>query len=926
MRRFAIVVWMCWVFMATECVSSTKRRGPKVDLQSPSQISLRNAKRTKATKKATMCSPDHLATKWTNKSCCPNKCHQKYDPSHDGVLPARLMTFLAALSKTELRRFFDDRKEPAPPQLDNGNYRSSPKTQHFLEDPKLLDLILNTPTLTESLLDEPPKREFTINICSSYARYIVGNKSTNWANPKGGFLVDPPPTVRNRQADKELGVIEWFKGAKKAYLCLPTDDITVLPFSTTSATHASFVYDMELQNNPEIAKRTLFAMEFACGDVDLDEGGQNEDADPRQDLNDQFDRAGDDEPMNGPVASTRKKYRYGNALLGEKGTIPEDSDIACYTYFCKTWRKFEDCAKCIIRKWIPFTKCDCCTKSRQELKTRDADKRARIMAEVTKHILFVRRERRYYYGNRIRGRRDKDNYLSMIIDGADQSDHCMPHFCFRSHKTDAAWKMKLHLLGVIVHGIGTYTYTVPSHMAQGNNVTIQVLWETLLKIKRKSKNGTLPPILYLQLDNTTKQNKSHFLFGFLGLLVKWKVFKKIIVGFLPVGHTHEDIDQLFSRLAVYLRHNNALSRSQLAQCIRRAYKSKEGDEPVVIHWDRVANISQWLDKNNRTAKMPGLTAFHHFRIFEPSSFNGQVWLQARTWPGAPCPENSGDCWRGLDGGSNYVNIFPKEDDQPDLFAERKTIPASLRPQGQTSIDSAGLQRHINNYQNGLNSLRDHHSDSFADDHYLDCQELINLWKIPLHTPIEFNWPDKDILDMFENNPEDSEEDEEDEEVSQLIAAKVGKYYVIAPSEEDKTNHGDCPFYILRVKSREGNDCRVQWFFPHVEVVKNGEVSFEESYWGPEKDCMDGTIFTQLQLLRIDDSWAMEVELVKSSSKETVIDGGPTTTTKSGSVKDVPVKSYRIKKRYHKGITQCVFRWKATSDMQPSADDLTYQAS
>jgi hypothetical protein len=41
--------------------------------------------------------------------------------------------------------------------------------------------------------------------------------------------------------------------------------------------------------------------------------------------------------------------------------------------------------------------------------------------------------------------------LSLIIDGADQSKHGIPHSCGKSHASDAAWKLKLHLMGVIAH-------------------------------------------------------------------------------------------------------------------------------------------------------------------------------------------------------------------------------------------------------------------------------------------------------------------------------------------------------------------------------------------------------------------------------------------------------------------------------------------
>jgi hypothetical protein len=57
--------------------------------------------------------------------------------------------------------------------------------------------------------------------------------------------------------------------------------------------------------------------------------------------------------------------------------------------------------------------------------------------------------------------------------------------------------------------------------------------------------GSLPPVLYLQLDNTTRKNKNQFVFAYLNMLVELGVSKKVKVGFLMVGHTHNQIDQMF---------------------------------------------------------------------------------------------------------------------------------------------------------------------------------------------------------------------------------------------------------------------------------------------------------------------------------------------------------------------------------------------
>ena len=63
----------------------------------------------------------------------------------------------------------------------------------------------------------------------------------------------------------------------------------------------------------------------------------------------------------------------------------------------------------------------------------------------------------------------------------------------------------------------------------------------------------LPENLLLQLDNCAGENKNRYLFAYLSMLVARGVFKTIQLGFLMVGHTHEDIDAMFSRFSEKLR-------------------------------------------------------------------------------------------------------------------------------------------------------------------------------------------------------------------------------------------------------------------------------------------------------------------------------------------------------------------------------------
>ena len=84
-------------------------------------------------------------------------------------------------------------------------------------------------------------------------------------------------------------------------------------------------------------------------------------------------------------------------------------------------------------------------------------------------------------------------------------------------------------------------------------------------------SGILPEVLYLQLDNTSRENKNQVLFGYLNMLVELGIFKKIKVGFLLVGHTHDHIDQMFSRFSVTLRRKGVGSLPSLIECIKKSY-------------------------------------------------------------------------------------------------------------------------------------------------------------------------------------------------------------------------------------------------------------------------------------------------------------------------------------------------------------------
>ena len=63
----------------------------------------------------------------------------------------------------------------------------------------------------------------------------------------------------------------------------------------------------------------------------------------------------------------------------------------------------------------------------------------------------------------------------------------------------------------------------------------------------------LPKKLFLQLDNSAKDNKNRYVMAFCSLLTARRVFKEVTIGFLIVSHIHKDIDVHFSYLSKLLK-------------------------------------------------------------------------------------------------------------------------------------------------------------------------------------------------------------------------------------------------------------------------------------------------------------------------------------------------------------------------------------
>ena len=226
------------------------------------------------------------------------------------------------------------------------------------------------------------------------------------------------------------------------------------------------------------------------------------------------------------------------------------------------------------------------------------------------------------------------------------------------------------------------------------------------------------------------------------------VFEKVILGFLPVGHTHEDIDQMFSRLAVYLHKHRAFSPEELAVCVQRSYR-KDEERPTVAHWTSVANISDWMKPY--AVDFKDHTRFRHFKFSRLS--NGKVVMmvcislfrslimivfecvceQVRS---APTGDAMRDPWRGIHDNQLHTELWKGATPNLKRDLRLKHIPPCQRSQASQNAEVFNTQ--LEKIKKGLSDLKQH-LPTFSDTHYDACMAIVHLMETPNATPIPCPW-------------------------------------------------------------------------------------------------------------------------------------------------------------------------------------------
>jgi hypothetical protein len=216
-------------------------------------------------------------------------------------------------------------------------------------------------------------------------------------------------------------------------------------------------------------------------------------------------------------------------------------------------------------------------------------KSCRIRKDV--HLDWQMRERSEYYNHKTKATRFRSTHCSIAIDGMDHSKTCLPHYVRVSKDLDGTMLLNSHVTAVLNHGTDHFAtvYLWSDRLPSDSNTTIEFIVQELESMAEQNR---LPMVVWVQLDNTSRENKNRYIMAFFHLLVEMGLVElKVKPCFLPVGHTHEDVDQLFSLIVKALQQHDCVTVPDLAAVIRSCTSKplKVKELKSVGMWNR------WMD-------------------------------------------------------------------------------------------------------------------------------------------------------------------------------------------------------------------------------------------------------------------------------------------------------------------------------------------
>ena len=341
-----------------------------------------------------------------------------------------------------------------------------------------------------------------------------------------------------------------------------------------------------------------------------------------------------------------------HSLYGVRG-VPDVSGVAGASSVSSTpaaWGTFWNVWKLQWHKLLRFrktsqhTRCSTCFNFEQKIHGSRVDVASKLVwvRELRKHLRDQYADRCLYWGTRWASRQFMD-ILTIIIDSMDKSKFGLPRFDYHRMPKflEPLIRPRLVCTAAIAHGWCTSMFLADEQVSHGANAFADILLRVLEKVYQmcQTYKRPFPKHIWIQSDNTVSQAKNGHTANLMGLLVGRFKFHTSNLCYLPVGHTHEDVDQLFGVVAQILsRQKTFQDPADVKLIVQQGLQERieaKGEHLCVEILDEVRNFKTWLG-------MTGVTPHHAFGnrdgVEAPRAFSWKLRLDLTSAERAMLPQ------------------------------------------------------------------------------------------------------------------------------------------------------------------------------------------------------------------------------------------------------------------------------------------------
>eukprot|EP00873_Tetraselmis_striata_P009575 jgi/Tetstr1/429839/TSEL_019706.t1 len=337
-----------------------------------------------------------------------------------------------------------------------------------------------------------------------------------------------------------------------------------------------------------------------------------------------------------------------NAILRDLATESEVK-LASFDTFRRTWKedfpdvttpkvkRFSHCPICAAGKALRDQAREICTKDmtpeeRQVHRQHQQLVRRQVRAEQKVHLERVRQERRDLNNAVFQSRLGHGNFFFFEIDSMDSAKTLLPHWVRIPKTVKPDMLLKYHLTCVKYDGyrpddIYYYTNTIP----HDSSTTCTLIWITIMK--EIQHRGRKIPYIRIQMDNTVRENKNRNVAALCNWLVSIGICDVIHLVFLPVGHTHERVDQIFSRISLALSRSSAYTIEAFLDLVAKAFSPT----PEIAELSFSLDFSEWLRPHFQD-HIQDISKPHKFEFTRDDDAASGGSLRTALWSNTPLSE------------------------------------------------------------------------------------------------------------------------------------------------------------------------------------------------------------------------------------------------------------------------------------------------